>query len=125
MRRNVVAIIGSAGEIPHELRRTVETLACALAGAGFDLVTGSMDGVMRAVARGHARSAAATHLVHIEPGWGRPMVARGMESRPRGRDAPSVRGSPAIGRSIVRRHGDEDGLAMITMSVRTAGSFFP
>lgn len=70
MRRNTVAIIGSAGTIPRELRRTVETLACALSDAGFDLVTGGMDGVMRAVARGHGQSAGATNLVHIEPGWG-------------------------------------------------------
>ena len=71
MRRNTVAIIGSAGVIPCELRRTVETLACALSDAGFDLVTGGMDGVMRAVARGYGRSTGATNLVHIEPGWGR------------------------------------------------------
>ena len=70
MRRNTVAIIGSAGTIPCELRRTVETLACVLSDAGFDLVTGGMDGIMRAVARGHSRSVAGTNLVHIEPGWG-------------------------------------------------------
>lgn len=69
MRRNTVAIIGSAGLISCELRRTVETLACALSDAGFDLVTGGMDGVMRAVARGHSRSTRDTNLVHIEPGW--------------------------------------------------------
>ncbi len=69
MRRNTVAIIGSAGLISCELRRTLETLACALSDAGFDLVTGGMDGVMRAVARGHNRSARDTNLVHIEPGW--------------------------------------------------------
>ena len=71
MRRNTVAIIGSAGRIPCGLRRTVETLAGALCDAGFDLVTGGMDGIMRAVARGHDRSGAATNLIHIEPGWGR------------------------------------------------------
>ena len=71
MRRNTVAIVGSAGAIPCELRRTVETLARTLSDAGFDLVTGGMDGVMRAVARGHGRSTGATNLVHIEPGWGR------------------------------------------------------
>lgn len=71
MRRNTVAIIGSAGTISRELRRTVETLACALSDAGFDLVTGGMDGVMRAVARGHGRSAGTANLVHVEPGWGR------------------------------------------------------
>lgn len=71
MRRNTVAIIGSAGTIPRELRHTVEKLALTLCDAGFDLVTGGMDGVMRAAARGHNRSAAATNLIHIEPGWGR------------------------------------------------------
>lgn len=71
MRRNVVAIIGSAGVIPCELRRTIEALARALGDAGFDLVTGGMDGVMRAVARGHGRSTGNTNLVHLEPGWGR------------------------------------------------------
>ena len=71
MRRNAVAIVGSAGAIPHELRRTVEALARSLGDAGFDLVTGSMDGVMRAVARGHGLSSSGAHLVHIEPGWGR------------------------------------------------------
>ena len=71
MRRNVVAIVGSAGTIPHELRCSVETLARALGDAGFDLVTGSMDGVMRAAARGHGRSVSGANLVHVEPGWGR------------------------------------------------------
>ncbi len=71
MRRNVVAIIGSAGVITPALRRTVEALACALGNAGFDLVTGGMDGVMRAAARGHERAKGLTNLVHIEPGWER------------------------------------------------------
>ncbi len=71
MRRNVVAIVGSAGAIPHELRRTVEALAQALSDTGFDLVTGGMDGVMRAAARGHGLSSSGASLVHIEPGWGR------------------------------------------------------
>lgn len=69
MRRNVVAIIGSAGKISDELRKTVENLSSALSDVGFDLVTGGMDGVMRAVARGHSQSAKSTNLVHIEPGW--------------------------------------------------------
>ena len=30
-----------------------------------------MDGVMRAVARGHRQSSSSSNLVHIEPGWGR------------------------------------------------------
>ncbi len=72
MRRNVIAVIGSAGKISSELRQTVENLSRALSDAGFDLVTGGMDGVMRAVARGHGQSAKSTNLVHIEPGWGRP-----------------------------------------------------
>lgn len=71
MGRNVIAIIGSAGKISGELRQTVENLSRALSDAGFDLVTGGMDGVMRAVARGHGQSAKPTNLVHIEPGWGR------------------------------------------------------
>ena len=71
MRRNVVAIVGSAGTIPRELRRRAEVLARALGDAGFDLVTGGMDGVMRAAARGHGRSVGGANLVHIEPGWGR------------------------------------------------------
>ena len=72
MRRNVVAIIGAAGSIGDELRRTVEQIARKLANAGFDLVTGGMDGVMRAAARGHSQSASRTHLIHMEPGWGDP-----------------------------------------------------
>ena len=71
MRRNAVAIVGSAGAIPRELRRSVEALARTLGDAGFDLVTGGMDGVMRAAARGHGLSSSGAHLVHIEPGWGR------------------------------------------------------
>ena len=70
MRRNVVAIVGAAGTISNELRLGVETLARKLADAGFDLVTGGMDGVMRAAARGHGKSAGESRLVHIEPGWG-------------------------------------------------------
>ena len=70
MRRNTISIIGSAGLIPCELGRTVGILSCALSKAGFDLVIGGMGGVMRGVARGHSRSAKATNLVHIEPGWG-------------------------------------------------------
>ena len=37
MRRNAVAIVGSAGTIPHALRHSVEALARALGDAGFDL----------------------------------------------------------------------------------------
>lgn len=72
MRRNVVAIVGSAGAIPSALRQAVESLAVGLASAGFDLVTGGMDGVMRAAARGHARAGSPTNLIHVEPGWDRP-----------------------------------------------------
>ena len=71
MRRNIVAIIGSAGVISPELRHMVEALTCALGNAGFDIVTGGMDGVMRAAARGHGHSTGSTNLIHIEPGWGR------------------------------------------------------
>ncbi len=71
MKRNVVAIIGSAGEISESVRRSAEALGLALADRGFDLVSGGMDGVMRAVARGHGLSQRATNLIHIEPGWGR------------------------------------------------------
>ena len=71
MRRHVVAIVGSAGALPRDLRHTVETLALALSNANFDLVTGGMDGVMRAVARGHSQSSSSSNLVHIEPGWER------------------------------------------------------
>ena len=45
MRRNAVAIVGSAGAAPRELRRNVEAPARALGDAGFDLVTRAMDGV--------------------------------------------------------------------------------
>lgn len=72
MRRNVVAIVGSAGAISAPLRQAVESLAAALASAGFDLVTGGMDGVMRAAARGHARAGSPTNLIHVEPGRNRP-----------------------------------------------------
>lgn len=71
MTRNVVAVIGSAGDTSDDLRRLAESLAQALAKSGFDLVTGGMGGVMRAVARGHRQAETATHLTHIEPGWGR------------------------------------------------------
>ena len=71
MTRNVVAVIGSAGEIPDETRRLAESLAQALTNSGFDLVTGGMGGVMRAVARGHRQAESATNLTHVEPGWGR------------------------------------------------------
>ena len=45
MKRNAVAIVGSAGAAPHELRRSVEAPARALGDAGFGLVTGAMDGI--------------------------------------------------------------------------------
>jgi uncharacterized protein (TIGR00725 family) len=70
--RNVIAIIGSAGKIDNELRLQVEELAMRLADIGFDLVTGGMNGVMRAVARGHSRSDSDSNLIHIEPGWDHP-----------------------------------------------------
>jgi len=72
VRRNVIAIIGSAGTLPTNLRRKVEALAWELSKSGFDLVTGGTDGIMRAVARGHSKASVATNLVHIEPGWGKP-----------------------------------------------------
>ena len=71
MKRNVIAVVGAAGGLSRKLRHTVEELARALSDAGFDLVTGGMDGVMRAVARGQSRSARVANLIHIEPGWGR------------------------------------------------------
>lgn len=71
MRRNTVAIVGAAGAIPDPVRRQTEALAAALADANFDLVTGGMDGVMRAVSRGRGRSANDVNLVHIESGEGR------------------------------------------------------
>lgn len=70
--RNVIAIIGTAGKLSDELRRDVECLSQQLAESGFDLVTGGMSGVMRAVARGRSKSASNGHLTHIEPGWGEP-----------------------------------------------------
>ena len=67
----MVAIVGAAGAIPAAVRRQTEALATALADANFDLVTGGMDGVMRAAARGRGRSDNDVHLVHIESGEGR------------------------------------------------------
>jgi len=71
VRRNAIAIIGAAGAIPRRLRCIAEELAYALCMAGFDLITGGMDGIMRSVARGHDQAARTTKLIHIEPGWGR------------------------------------------------------
>ncbi len=71
MRRNMIAIVGAAGAIADAVRRQTEALATALADANFDLATGGMDGVMRAVARGRGRSNNDVHLVHIESGEGR------------------------------------------------------
>lgn len=71
MRRNMVAIVGAAGAIPDSVRHQTEALAAAFADANFDLVTGGMDGVMRAVARGQGRSDNDVDLVHIESGEGR------------------------------------------------------
>ena len=70
--RNVIAIIGSAGELPEELRKLVEELSERLSNIGFDLVTGGMSGTMRAVARGHSRAKDPSKLIHIEPGWNLP-----------------------------------------------------
>ena len=70
--RNVIAIIGSAGKLPDELRKQVEKLSSELSRNGFDLVTGGMGGVMRAVARGHHGSRSISKLTHIDPGWGLP-----------------------------------------------------
>ena len=71
MRRNMIAIVGAAGAIPAAVRQQTEALAEALADANFDLVTGGMDGVMRAVSRGRGRSGNDVDLVHIESGEGR------------------------------------------------------
>lgn len=67
----MVALVGAAGVIPDPVRRQTEALAKALADANFDLVTGGMDGVMRAAARGLGRSDNEVHLLHIESGEGR------------------------------------------------------
>ena len=67
----MVAIVGAAGAIPAAVRQQTEALAEALADANFDLVTGGMDGVMRAVSRGRGRSGNDVDLVHIESGEGR------------------------------------------------------
>ena len=69
MNRNIVGIVGSAGAIERSLRLKVELLAKNLSQAGYDLVTGGEDGVMRAVARGHYRAGRLTELLHIRPGW--------------------------------------------------------
>ncbi len=66
----MVAIVGAAGAIPAPVRLQTEALAEALADANFDLVTGGMDGVMRAVSRGRGRSGNDVNLVHIESGEG-------------------------------------------------------
>lgn len=71
MYRTTVAVIGAAGSISAELRRAAEQLGLALADSGFDLVTGSMDGVMRAAARGHKSSGGSAQALGIKPGWGR------------------------------------------------------
>jgi len=70
--RNVIAIIGSAGKLSDDLRKQVEELSSELSRIGFDLVTGGMGGVMRAVARGHHGSSGASKLTHVDPGWGLP-----------------------------------------------------
>lgn len=72
MTRNVVAVVGSASGVSDEVRCLAESLARALSEAGFDLVTGGMGGVMRAVACGHRTASTGTNLIHVEPGWGRP-----------------------------------------------------
>lgn len=69
MNRNIVAIIGAAGAIAESLRAKVTTLAQRLSVAGYDLVTGGEDGIMRAVARGHYLAGRCTELIHIQPGW--------------------------------------------------------
>ena len=74
MKRNTVAVIGSAGRISSQMRRTTEHLGTALAEANMNVVTGGMDGVMRSVARGHLkarlRGATESDLIDIHPGWG-------------------------------------------------------
>lgn len=75
--RNVVAVVGSAGDVAESVRETAQALGQALAEAGFDIVTGGMDGVMRAVAYGHRQASRTTNLIHVEPGW-----ARGWEKNP-------------------------------------------
>ena len=71
MRRNTVAIIGSAGFLDVKIRKKVEELVYALCKEGFDIVTGGLDGIMRAASRGHFLSPIKTNLTHILPGWGR------------------------------------------------------
>ncbi|MGR3914743.1 MAG: polysaccharide deacetylase family protein [Gammaproteobacteria bacterium] len=69
MNRNTVGVVGAAGSIAQSLRALVETLARRLSLAGYDLVTGGEDGVMRAVARGHFLAGSASKLIHVQPGW--------------------------------------------------------
>ena len=71
MRRNTIAIIGSAGPLDEKIRKKVEELTYVLCKEGFDIVTGGLDGIMRAVSRGHFLSPIKTNLTHILPGWGR------------------------------------------------------
>ena len=78
--RNVIVIIGTAGRLPRPLRLQIEDLSEQLTTLGFDIVSGGMTGAMRAVARGHSKSAVKTNLTHIEPGWGLPLVLNPFEA---------------------------------------------
>ncbi|MGR3984870.1 MAG: polysaccharide deacetylase family protein [Gammaproteobacteria bacterium] len=69
MNRNTVGLVGAAGNIAQSLRSMIEALAGRLSLAGYDLVTGGEDGVMRAVARGHFLAGSASKLIHVQPGW--------------------------------------------------------
>jgi uncharacterized protein (TIGR00725 family) len=64
--RQLVAVCGPGGEVADELALTAEKIGARLAEAGFDVVTGGLDGVMAAAARG-ARSAGG-RVIGLLPG---------------------------------------------------------
>jgi uncharacterized protein (TIGR00725 family) len=64
--KRVVAVCGPGGEVAPELLRAAEHVGTLLAAAGVDVVTGGLDGVMAAAARG-AR-AAGGRAIGVLPG---------------------------------------------------------
>jgi uncharacterized protein (TIGR00725 family) len=66
MRRPTVAVVGPGGAVDPSLLDTAAEVAAGLARAGFVVVTGGLDGVMSAAARGAAEAGGT--VVGVLPG---------------------------------------------------------
>jgi len=72
-RRLVISVVGSAGQLPPELKKTCHQLGEKIIDAGFRLVTGGLSGVMAAVSEGGRTSEnwKEGSIIGILPGYDR------------------------------------------------------